>query len=119
MSSVTEASTSVLGKQGEMLFGGARLAVAFHPKYSWARNSSHPRGTHESFPSISCLESASGCMTKSPSGFFQSEAIFARNLFGATPADAVKLSSERICSRIVRATCVGVGKPVLFSETSR
>jgi hypothetical protein len=58
-------------------------------------------------------------MTKSPSGFFQSEAIFARNLFGATPADAVKLSSERICSRIVRATCVGVGKPVLFSETSR
>ncbi len=43
-------------------------------------------------------------MTKSPSGFFQSEAIFARNLFGATPADAVKLTSERICSRIMRAT---------------
>src|SRR5205814_10730474 len=53
-------------------------------------------------------------MTKSPSGFFQSEAIFARNLFGATPADAVKLSSERICSRIVRATCVAVDKPVFL-----
>jgi hypothetical protein len=48
---------------------------------------------------------SSGCMTKSPSGFFQSEAIFARNLFGATPAEAVSFSSVRICSRIVRATC--------------
>ncbi len=34
-------------------------------------------------------------------------------------ADAVKLSSVRICSRIVRATCVAVDSPVLFSETSR
>src|SRR5215469_18438161 len=58
-------------------------------------------------------------MTKSPSGFLQSEAILARNLFGATPADAVKFSSTRIWSRIVRATCVAVGKPILFSETSR
>src|SRR6266851_4318066 len=28
---------------------------------------------------------SSGCMTKSPSGFFQSEAIFARNLLGVAP----------------------------------
>ena len=27
-------------------------------------------------------------MTNRPLGFFQSDAIFARNLFGATPADA-------------------------------
>ena len=32
----------------------------------------------------------SGAMTVSPSGFFQPDAIFARNLFGATPADAVR-----------------------------
>jgi hypothetical protein len=31
----------------------------------------------------------SGAITVSPSGFFQPDAIFARNLFGATPADAV------------------------------
>jgi len=28
---------------------------------------------------------SSGCITKSPSGFFQSHAILARNLLGATP----------------------------------
>src|SRR5438552_1794032 len=39
----------------------------------------------------------SGAITVSPSGFCQPEAIFARNLFGATPADAVRFS----CSRIV------------------
>ena len=32
----------------------------------------------------------SGAITVRPSGFFQPEAIFARNLFGATPADAVR-----------------------------
>ena len=31
----------------------------------------------------------SGLITVRPSGFFQPDAIFARNLFGATPADAV------------------------------
>jgi len=62
---------------------------------------------------------SSGWMTNNPSGFFQSDAIFARNLFGATPAEAVKQSSARICSRIIRATCVAVGNPVLFSVTSR
>jgi hypothetical protein len=34
------------------------------------------------------------------------------------PLTPSKCSSVRICSRIVRATCVAVGKPVLFSETS-
>ena len=34
----------------------------------------------------------SGAMTVSPSGFCQPEAILARNLFGATPADAVRAS---------------------------
>ena len=51
--------------------------------------------------------------------FFQSEAILARKLFGATPAEAVRWISLRICSRIVRATKVAVGRPVLFSVTSR
>ena len=32
----------------------------------------------------------SGAMTVRPSGFFHPDAIFARNLFGATPADAVR-----------------------------
>ena len=60
-----------------------------------------------------------GRMTKSPSGLRQSDASFARNLLGATPAEAVRFSSWRICSRIVRATRVAVGKPVLFLVTSR
>jgi len=58
-------------------------------------------------------------MTKSPSGLRQSEASLAKNLFGATPAEAVRLNSSRICCRIVRATRVAVAKPVLFSVTSR
>ena len=37
-------------------------------------------------------------MTKSPSGFRQSEAILARNLFGATPADAVKLTQRVVAA---------------------
>ena len=41
------------------------------------------------------------------------------DLFGATPAEAARFNSVRICSRITRATCVAVGSPVLFSETSR
>ncbi len=52
-------------------------------------------------------------------GLRQSDAIFARNLLGATPAEAVRASSWRICSRMARATTVAVGKPVLFSVTSR
>ena len=56
---------------------------------------------------------------KTPSGFRQSDASFAKNLLGATPAEAVRFNSCRICSRIVRATSVAVGKPVLFSVTSR
>jgi hypothetical protein len=43
-----------------------------------------------------------GWITNSPSGFRQSKATFARNSLGATPAEAVKLNSARICSRIVR-----------------
>ena len=62
---------------------------------------------------------SSGWMTKSPSGLRQSEASFAKNLFGATPAEAVRFNSSRICCRIVRATRVAVAKPVLFSVTSR
>ena len=62
---------------------------------------------------------SSGWMTKSPSGLRQSEASFAKNLLGATPAEAVRFNSSRICCRIVRATRVAVAKPVLFSVTSR
>jgi hypothetical protein len=62
---------------------------------------------------------SSGWITNSPSGLRQSEASFAKNLLVATPAEAVRFSSWRICSRMVRATSVAVGKPVLFSVTSR
>src|SRR6185295_13559586 len=40
----------------------------------------------------------SGAMTVRPSGFFQPDAIFARNLFGATPADAVSPVASRIAA---------------------
>jgi len=60
-----------------------------------------------------------GRITKSPSGFVQSDASFARNLFGATSAEAVRFNSFRTRSRMVRATIVAVGKPVLFVVTSR
>ena len=43
--------------------------------------------------------------------------LFARRIHGA--ADAVNFNSWRICSRIVRATRVAVGKPALFLVTSR
>jgi len=36
------------------------------------------------------LSLSSGEITKSPSGLSQSEAIFAKNLFPATPAEAIK-----------------------------
>jgi putative SOS response-associated peptidase YedK len=38
---------------------------------------------------------------------------------GATPAEAVRFNSWRICSRIARATSVAVGMPVLLWVTSR
>src|SRR5256885_15406016 len=58
-------------------------------------------------------------MTKQPSGFFQSDAILARNLFGATPADAVRFVSVRISRRIVSAVSVAVGMPVSSCVTSK
>lgn len=60
-----------------------------------------------------------GRMMNSPSSLRQSEAILARNLFGATPAESVSCSSSRICSWIVRATSVAVSRPVLLWVTSR
>jgi hypothetical protein len=62
---------------------------------------------------------SAGRMTNRPFGFFQSDAIFARNLFGPTPAEAVRFSSARICWRMARATDVALGSPVLFSDTSK
>src|SRR5436309_13841243 len=61
----------------------------------------------------------SGLITVRPSGFFQPDAIFARNLFGATPADAVNPVSARIRSLSRRATGVASGSPHAFSVTSR
>jgi len=58
-------------------------------------------------------------MTVSPSGFFQPEAIFARNLFGATPADAVRPVSARIRCFSRFATLVASGSSQAFSVTSR
>ena len=61
----------------------------------------------------------SGAMTVRPSGFFQPDAIFARNLFGATPAEAVSRVSSRICAFRRRATSTPSGSPQAFSVTSR
>ena len=61
----------------------------------------------------------SGAMTVSPSGFCQPEAIFARNLFGATPAEAVSWSSSLICCLMRSATFIARGSPHRFSVTSR
>ncbi len=61
----------------------------------------------------------SGPITVSPSGFFQPDAIFARNLLGATPADAVRPVSARMRAFSLRATDVASGSPHAFSVTSR
>jgi hypothetical protein len=61
---------------------------------------------------------SAGWITNNPFGLRQSEAIFARNLLGATPAEAIKFSSL-ICWRMALATLVAVRSPVLFSVTSR
>ena len=58
-------------------------------------------------------------MTVSPSGFRQPEAILARNLFGATPADAVRPVFSRIALLIARATAMPSVSPQAFSVTSR
>ena len=55
--------------------------------------------TPQSASTGSCLKEVldrSGAITVSPSGFFHADAIFARNLFGATPADAVSPVASRI-----------------------
>ena len=61
----------------------------------------------------------SGLITVRPSGFFQPDAIFARNLLGATPADAVSPVSSRmrVFSRL--ATVIPSVSPHAFSVTSR
>src|SRR6516225_277662 len=58
-------------------------------------------------------------MTVRPFGFFQPDAILARNLFGATPADAVKPVSARIRSFSRLATVMPSTSPHAFSVTSR
>ena len=61
----------------------------------------------------------SGATTVRPSGFFQPDAIFARNLFGATPADAVSCVASLMRSFRRRATLTPSGSFQLFSVTSR
>ncbi len=61
----------------------------------------------------------SGAITVSPSGFCHPEAIFARNLFGATPADAVSPVADLISSLSLRATVIPSVSPHAFSVTSR
>src|SRR3954468_16676126 len=58
-------------------------------------------------------------MTVRPSGFFQPEAILARNLLGATPADAVRPVAEVISCLIRLATVCPSVSPHTFSVTSR
>jgi hypothetical protein len=58
-------------------------------------------------------------MTVSPSGFCQPDAIFARNLLGATPADAVSPVASRIAPFSRSATRMPSTSPQAFSVTSR
>ncbi|KAG1257220.1 hypothetical protein G6F66_014722 [Rhizopus arrhizus] len=60
-----------------------------------------------------------GGITNWPSGLRQSEAILARNLFGAIPAEAVSWVSSRICVRMVRAISVASSMPLFGSVTAR
>ena len=61
----------------------------------------------------------SGAITVRPSGFFQPEAILARNLFGATPAEIVSCVASRTCCLSRRATFTPSGSSQAFSVTSR
>ena len=58
-------------------------------------------------------------MTVRPSGFFQADAIFARNLLGATPADAVSDVAASISALSRSATACPSVSPYAFSLTSR
>jgi hypothetical protein len=58
-------------------------------------------------------------MTVRPSGFRQPDAIFARNLLGATPAEAVSPTSVRMRSLSRFATVMPSDSPQAFSVTSR
>ena len=78
--------------------------------------------TPQSASTGSCCRNGStrsGLITVRPSGFFQPDAIFARNLFGATPADAVSPCRSRIRAFRRFATRVASGSPHAFSVTSR
>ncbi len=61
----------------------------------------------------------SGATTVSPSGFFHPEAILARNLFGATPAEAVRPVASQMAVLTRRATVIPSGSRQTFSVTSR
>ena len=61
----------------------------------------------------------SGAITVRPSGLRHADAIFARNLFGATPADAVSFVDSRINALIFFATVTPSGSPHALSVTSR
>ena len=63
--------------------------------------------------------SSPGLTSTSPSGFSRSEAIFATNLFGATPADAVSPTSSRIRALIRRAISTPVPWRAREPVTSR
>ena len=51
-----------------------------------------------------------GATTTRPSGFSRSEATFARNLFGARPAEAVRRVSSRMRTLIRRTAASGLPK---------
>ena len=76
---------------------------------------------HKASIGRSCRKASirSGAMTVSPSGLRQPDAIFARNLLGATPADAVSPVSSRMARFSRRATSTPRTSPQLFSLTSR
>ena len=61
----------------------------------------------------------SGAITVRPSGFFQPDAILARNLFGATPAEAVRPVASQMAALMRRATVIPSGSRHAFSVTSR
>ena len=65
-------------------------------------------------------DSASDCsMTVSPSGFWKSEAVLARNLFGATPAEQVRPVSAFTRARMYSAAARPESKFSLLERRSR
>ena len=101
--------------------GLARMSVSFSMPCSRRRAAVTGPTPHSASTGSPCRNDStrSGATTVRPSGFFHPDAIFARNLFGATPADAVSCVVSRMAVFSRRATFTPSGSCQAFSVTSR